>query len=265
MAAVHALVAEVTTDLIHTFETSYDETLEIKLGSDTEIEVDVERIVVGDERTSTGTTGNLLEDWCLDLGVTSLVEHLTHGTDDGGTLLEHVLHALVDNQVEVALTIAQLGVVEAIVGHTILILDDRQGTDALAEHGETLAMYGDFASLGTENVTLDTYEVADVEQTLEDSVVHHRIVGIGTQGIAAHIDLDAALGVLKLHEGSLAHDTTAHDATCHRDTTRIVGIGRGGHFDALVFQHLGQIDKILTYLVGIAGNHVLGCRIGFDT
>ena len=51
VVAVHTLVAEVLADFINTLETTYDEALQIKLGSDTHVHILIECVEVGDEWT----------------------------------------------------------------------------------------------------------------------------------------------------------------------------------------------------------------------
>ena len=79
---VHTLVAEVLADFIYALKAAHDEPLEVELGSNTEVEVDVERVVVGDEGACAGSAGNGLQDRGLDLGIAGFVKHGTHGLDD---------------------------------------------------------------------------------------------------------------------------------------------------------------------------------------
>ena len=139
MVAVHTLVAEVLANLVDTLEAAHDEALQIELGGNAHIHVLIEGIEVGDERTGRGTTGNHLQGRCLHLGIASLVEHAAQGADDGGTLQEGVLHTLVDHQVDIALAVAQLGVVELVVGHTVLVFHDGQGLQAFDSRVSSLA------------------------------------------------------------------------------------------------------------------------------
>ena len=105
VAAVHTFVAEVTAYLIHALETAHDESFQIQLSRDTQIHIYVQRVMMGDERTGTRATGYLLQDRCLHLRVTRLVEYLTHRADDGRTLEESVLHALVNDEIDITLTV----------------------------------------------------------------------------------------------------------------------------------------------------------------
>ena len=90
------------------------------------------------------------------LGIMSISSY----RDDGGTLQEFFFHAVVYDKVYITLTVAQFGVLERVVSHTILIFHDRQGLDALCKYGQLLGMDADFAHLGTEYESFDTDEVA---------------------------------------------------------------------------------------------------------
>ena len=78
VSAVHTLVAEILGELIYPFETAHDKTLQIKLIGDAEIQGDVKRIVMGDERTCGSSSGNRLKDGSLNLHVAMLVEISAH-------------------------------------------------------------------------------------------------------------------------------------------------------------------------------------------
>ena len=104
MIAVHAFIAEVTTDLINTFKTAYDEAFEVEFGSDTQVHIYIERVMMGDEWTRGSATGYLLQDRSFDFGITSLVKHLTHGTQDSRTLEEGLFDAFVNYEVYITLT-----------------------------------------------------------------------------------------------------------------------------------------------------------------
>ena len=159
---VHALVAEVFANFIHALEATYNQPLQIELGGDAHIHVNVEGIEMRDERACAGTTGNALQGGRLHLGVTMLVEEVAHGFEHGGTLQECVLHTLVDHQINVALTGAQLGIVEFIVGHTILIFHDGQRFEAFAQQGQLLGVHAHFACLRAEDKPFHAHEIANV-------------------------------------------------------------------------------------------------------
>ena len=244
VSAVHTLVAEVLAYFIYTFETTHNQSLKIEFGGDAHIHILVERIEVSDKRASRGTTGYRLQGGSLNFGITGLVEHAAHGAKHGGTLEESVLNAIVHYEVDVALTVAKFGVVESVVGNAIFNLNDRQWANRLAEHGEALGMYRDFAGLSAEHKALHAHKVAYIEQFLEHYIIQVFIL-IGAQLVAIDIHLYATFAVLKFHKRSLTHDATAHDATCYAHLA-----------------WLGIVAERGLHLFGVGIYLVFGCRIG---
>ena len=62
-----ALVAEDPADLEHPLDAADDQPLEVQLERDAQVQVDVERVVVGDERPGVGAAGLDVEHRRLDL------------------------------------------------------------------------------------------------------------------------------------------------------------------------------------------------------
>lgn len=117
--------------------------------------------------------------------------------------------AVVDNEVNVALTGAHLGVIKLIVCHAILIFHDKLTARLLESNVRLLSVNGDFAGLCLENETTDADDITDVEQFLEGRVVHIFVL-TRADVVAGDINLDTAFAVLKLHETGFAHDAAAH-------------------------------------------------------
>ena len=241
------LVAEVLANLVDTLKAANNQALEVQLGGDAHIHGDVQRVEVGDERPCRGTAGDSLQRRGLDLGVTGIIQHLAHGLHHLGALQEGLLHAGVDHQVDIALAVAQLGILEGIVGHAVLDFDHGQRLERLAQQFQRLGMDADFARLGAEDIALDTDKVAHVEQLLEHRVIQFLILA-KAQVVAAHVDLDAALGILQFKEGGLAHDAAVHHASGDAHLARLGIVAEVGHD-----------------VVAIGIHHILGCGIGIDT
>ncbi len=244
VGAVHALVAEVAAELVDAFEAADNQALEVQLVGDAEVEVDVERVVVGDEGACGGTAGDALQHGGIHLEVALLVEVGTHLVDNHGALDEGVAHLGVDDEVDVALAVALLGVAEGVVDHAVLLLDDGQGAEALAEDGEGLGVDGDLAHLGDKDIAGDADDVANVKQALEDGVVE-RLVVAGAYLVALDVELNAAGVVLELDEAGGAHDAAAHDAAGEADTLEERVVLR----EAL--QDVGSFDVDLVEVGGI--------------
>jgi predicted acyltransferase len=166
-----ALCYGVVAMLAITLETTYDEALQIKLGSDTHIHILVECVEVGDEWAGRSTTGNALQGRSLYLCIASVVEYAAQSAQYGSTLQEGILHAIVYDEVNIALTVTQLRIVELVVSYTILVLHDWEWLQALGEQAQLLGVNRNLASLCTENETLYADEVTDVEELLEYSII----------------------------------------------------------------------------------------------
>src|SRR5437868_5171872 len=69
-----ALIAKITIDLIDAVEASDQQALQIQLRGDPQVEVEIESVVVGDERACRGSTGDGLHHRCFHFDVTARVE-----------------------------------------------------------------------------------------------------------------------------------------------------------------------------------------------
>ena len=241
MGAVHTLVAKVLGELIHAIEASDNQPLEVELVGDPQVERDVKGIVMGDKRPGSGTSGDRLKDRGLHLEAAVLIEILAHGGDYLGPLLESLLNLRIDDQVDIAHAVAQLRIVETVVDCAVSVgLDYRKHAQALAENGESLGVDGELAGLGDESITGNADYVTYVQQFLENGVVHGFVL-VRADLVSLDIDLDAAFGVLKLHERSCTHDAAAHDAACYHNVVEIAFFCVITSFDGSA----GSIDRIL--------------------
>ena len=212
MVLVHAFVAEVLANLVDALEAAHDEPLQVQLRGDAQVEVDVQRVVVGDEGACAGTAGDGLQDGRFHFGIAGFVQHGTHGADDFRALQEGIFHAVVHDEVHVALAVAQFGVLEGVIGHAVLVLHDGQRAQALGQYGQLLGVHADFARLRAEHEALHADEVAQVQQAFEDGVIHIFVL-VRADVVAGDVHLDAPFGVLQFDERGLAHDAAAHHAS----------------------------------------------------
>ena len=247
VGAVHTLVAEVLGELVYPLEAAHDEAFEVELVGNTQVERNVEGVVVRDEGPGGGTAGNRLQNRGLDLQIAAGVEILAHRGVDLRTFDENIFYSLVYYQVDVALAVTQFGVFERVVGHAVFHLDDRQRAQRFGEYRQFLGVYGDFARLCAEYETADTHEVANIEQLLEYRVVQ-LLIFAGAKVVARDIYLDAAHRVLQLDKRGLAHDAAAHDAAGDRYLTGL----------------FGTVDKIIFYFLRVSIYRIFGCGIGLD-
>ncbi len=109
-----ALVAEVLAELVDALEPADDQALEIELRRDAEIEVALELVVVRHEGACERSAVARLQHRRLDLDEALAVEVGAHGGDDARPQDEGGSRLLVDEQVQVALAVAELDVREPV-------------------------------------------------------------------------------------------------------------------------------------------------------
>ena len=174
---------------------------------------------MGDKRTGACAAGDGLKDWRFNFSVSSIVQHLAQRFDHLGTLQKRFLNALVDDEVNVALAVAEFRVVKRIVCHAVFFLNDGQRLDAFCQNGQFLGVDGNLASLCAEHEALDADEISQVKQFLENRVVEF-LVFRGADVVARHVNLDAAARVEQFCKAGLAHDASAHHTAGDAHFTR---------------------------------------------
>ena len=109
-----ALVAEVLADLVDPLQAADDEPLEVELGGDAEVEVGLELVRMRDERVRERAAVAWLEHRRLHLHEAFLVEVTADRRDDLRSRHERLARLLAHQQVDIALAVAKLGVLEAV-------------------------------------------------------------------------------------------------------------------------------------------------------
>ena len=130
--------------------------LEVELGRDPQVEVAVERVVVGGEGPGQGAAVERLQDRRLDLDEAALVEPAAHLADRPARGREEAAALLVGDQVELAVAVAGLDVLEAVelVGRR---------PQALGEQRQRSIAQRELAAPGRQRRPLDADDVAEVE------------------------------------------------------------------------------------------------------
>src|SRR5581483_8508209 len=141
VGGIDALVAEVLGDLIDLVESADDEPLEVQLVGDAQEQVAVQRMVMRDEWSGSGSAVQWLEDRRFHFHEAALVEPAAHSADDAGSGLEDPPHLVVGDEVQVALAVALLG-----IDQTVPLL--RQGAQRLSQWLEVVDAGRDLAAAG---------------------------------------------------------------------------------------------------------------------
>ncbi|MNQ50011.1 hypothetical protein D3C85_639370 [compost metagenome] len=193
-------VTEVAVDLVDALETTDHQTLQIELGGDTQVHVDVQRIVVSDERTRGGTTRDDLHHGGFHFHEALLVEELADAGNHLGADHEGLAGLFVGDQIQVALTAAGF-----LVGQAFVLLGQR--TQCLGQQADFAHMDGELAGVGAEQGPFHADYVPQIP------LLELLVVEAFRQVVTGHVDLDLASHVLQGREGSLAHDPAGHDTT----------------------------------------------------
>ena len=200
---VHALVAENAADLVHALQTADDQALEVQLGGDAHIHINVERIVMRDERPRVRAARDGAEHGRLDLHEAEAVEVAAQERHKFRADLKVALALGIDDEVHVALTVAQLLILQ-----TVEFFGQRP--QGLREQRDLLGAHAHLAALGAEHLALDADDIADV-------VLLEAVVLLLIHLVLAGVELDAAGLVLQIAKADLAHAAFAHQAARDAD------------------------------------------------
>ena len=107
---IHTFVAELATDFVHFLKSADNATFKVQLGCYTHVHIDVERIVVSNERTRVCAACKRVENGCFHFDEAFLVEHFADCGNDFAALDEHVFDFGICDKVNVTLAEAQFGV-----------------------------------------------------------------------------------------------------------------------------------------------------------
>ena len=99
---IHAFVTEVTVHLKDAVHTTDNCALEVDLGSNTQVEVHIQRVHVRDKGTCRSATVDDLEHRSLELDVITAEEVLTNGTVHCSANTDHIARGRTGDQVELA-------------------------------------------------------------------------------------------------------------------------------------------------------------------
>ena len=207
---VHALVAEDAADLIHALNAADDQALEVQLGRNAHIHINVKRVVVRDERARRRAAGDGAEHGGLDLHEAQAVQIAAQIGHEPAADLEIALALRVHDEIHIALAVAQLR-----VRHAMELL--RQRAQGLAEQRDLLHVDGDLPGLGLEGVTAHADDIADVIL----AEIGKLLLG---DGVLADVELDLAAVVLNVAEDGLAHAALGHDAAGGLQRFAVIGV-----------------------------------------
>ena len=198
VANAQPLVAEVAVDLEHPLEAADHQPLQEQLRRDAQEHLDVERVVVGDERLGRRTARDHLQHWRLDLEERLADHELAHRGNGLAAHDEGAARVLVHDEVDVALPVARFLVLQPVelVG---------QRAQVLGQQPQLGAADRQLALVGAEQRAAGGNDVADIP-------VLELLVRLGTHGVVGDEELDPPGAVLHGGKADLAHDALEHHA-----------------------------------------------------
>ncbi|GKT46492.1 uncharacterized protein ColSpa_06674 [Colletotrichum spaethianum] len=244
---VDALVSELTTKLVDAVEATNDKLLEVELGSYSHEHGHVQIVVVGDEGSGGSTTGNGTHHGRLNLDEVSLVEESSDVGDHLGSGDEDLTALVVHDEVQVALAVTLLVVLEAVV----LV---GQGVQAGGQEDELGREDGQFTLLALLDLGLgcraagvsdDTNNVTAAE--VDVLVLEGRAALADLLRLGHDLDLDA-LGTDVVEEELVARGTLVVDTSAHADDLLLVMLAR--------LEVAEVLDKVAQVVVGYVSRSV---------
>ena len=194
---IHALVAELATDLEHLLETAHEQTLQRQLRGDAQVVVAVERVEVRDEGLRVRPADDGMQKRRLHLVVALALHVAADSRDDLEAALEGGAHLGVHDEVDIALTVAGL-----LVRQAVELLGQRP--QRLAHQLEGVHRHGQLPALRAHHGAMHGNPVAHVQ-------IAQGRKGLLAKRIDAAEQLNVAAGLAQLQKRDLALDALGHD------------------------------------------------------
>ena len=176
-------VTEVTVDLKHAVETADHQTLQVQFRRDTQVHVQVQGVVMGDERTGRGTAWDHLHHRGFYFHKVAVNHELANTGHDLGANFEGLTGFIVRDEIQVTLTIARFLILQTVE----LVRQRAQGFGQQTQFG---AVDRQFTGLGFEQFTFRAQDIAQVP------LFELLVVDAFRQVVTGDVQLNAAANVL---------------------------------------------------------------------
>ena len=157
MTGIDAFIAEAAVHFKNPFQAADEEAFEVKFRRNAQEDIHIEGVVMRLKRTGCGTAGNGMEHRRFNFEEVAVIEVLADALDDFRTLNEGIRNFRVDDEVEIALTIACFLIRKAMEFF-------RQRTERFREELPRFDADRRFTRMGNEYRTADTDDIAEVEE-----------------------------------------------------------------------------------------------------
>ena len=208
MVLIYALVAENPADLIDLVQTTNDQPLEVQLRGDAQVQLLVQGVMVGDERSGVGAGRDRHQYRRIHLDEAAAIQETADATDDAAAPHEGVGDLGVCDEVEVALAVTGFDIPQPVPFFG-------QGPHALGENGQAMGLNGRLAGAGAHHVAVDTEKIPEVK-VLQQGVLL-------TQNILPQHGLHRTRSIAQIEKRRATHHAHGHDAPGHADARGAVG------------------------------------------
>src|SRR5688572_23076713 len=110
MAHRNSFVTEIAIELKNSFNAANYEALQKQLGRNPQEEFKIQSIMMRGKRTRGSAPGNCLHHWSFHFEEISLLEKLSHQTNDQGALFEDIPYFGINHKIDIALPVPGLDV-----------------------------------------------------------------------------------------------------------------------------------------------------------
>ena len=198
-----AFVAEIAVDLVHAVHAADDQPLQVKLRRDAQVQIGVERVVVGDERLGHRAAGDGMHHRRLDFDEAVAVEETPHRLHDLRAFDEHLAHIGIHRQINVTAAIASFDILQSVP-----LLG--QWEQVFYQEGDLFHVDRKFIRTGAKEVALHSDVVTDVEQFVELKTLLADVV-------EPDVDLQPPSTLLKMGKTRFPLHANGHDPSRDAD------------------------------------------------
>ena len=191
MSCVKSLVSEYAADLVYFLKSAHDQSLQVQLQRNAELQVFIQRVKMCLERSCGSASGICHEHRCLNFHEALSVQIFTDGADDPGTFDKCILYFWVHDQIHISLTVTCI-----CIRQSVELL--RKDLEALGEQCHMGCMDGHLAGLCLKYLALNADHIAYIE-LLELFIV------LLADAVSCHIRLDISLQILHIAERRFSH------------------------------------------------------------
>jgi len=224
---VHAFVTEAAVHVIDTFHAAHHETLQIEFRSDSEVEINVKRVVMRDEGLRVRAARDRVQHRGFDFEEAVLRHEVADRRDHLGTRDEAVARHVIRHQIDVTLAVDQFRIRDA-----LMLVGKR--TDRLREETKRLDVNGEFTRLRLEEIAGGADDITHVPGL-------EVLVRLFAERVARDEVLDRAGHVLHGEEGDLAHHALQHDAAGGLNLNLFGSLKRFAVFGVVLRVQIGKV------------------------